>query len=119
MPPTPKVIPCGEPHLFSSLPGMERLPQGIGLWYVSGPALPPFERRSPEGYPQWQGLSSAPLLHLVQLDSLWAAGQELQAWKSPGANLQILSKAVKVSEAGPSHPGRQTENHQAPISMWP
>nr|XP_045373651.1 triokinase/FMN cyclase isoform X3 [Camelus bactrianus] len=33
----------------------------------------------------------------TMLDSLWAAGQELQAWKSPGANLfQILTKAVKV-----------------------
>ncbi|XP_029063301.1 triokinase/FMN cyclase isoform X2 [Monodon monoceros] len=35
----------------------------------------------------------------TMLDSLWAAGQELQAWKSPGANLQILSKAVKSAEA--------------------
>lgn len=59
-----------------------------------------------------------PLPPLVQLDSLWAAGQELQAWKSPGADLfQILTKAVKVSEAGPSHPGRQAWSHQAPISM--
>ena len=102
-----------------SLPGMERLPQVTGLWCVSGPGLAPLERRSPEGQSQWQGLSSA---HLspppVQLDSLWAAGQELQAWKSPGANmLQILTKAVKVSEAGPSHPERQ--NHQAPISVRP
>lgn len=44
----------------------------------------------------------SPLSYLVQLDSLWAAGQELQAWKSPGANLlPVLTKAVKVSEAGP------------------
>ncbi|XP_074228040.1 triokinase/FMN cyclase isoform X4 [Camelus bactrianus] len=36
----------------------------------------------------------------TMLDSLWAAGQELQAWKSPGANLfQILTKAVKSAEA--------------------
>ncbi|XP_061262535.1 triokinase/FMN cyclase isoform X2 [Bos javanicus] len=36
----------------------------------------------------------------TMLDSLWAAGQELQAWKSPGANmLQILTKAVKRAEA--------------------
>lgn len=45
----------------------------------------------------------------TMLDSLWAAGQELQAWKNPGANLfQVLTKAVQVSEAGPSDPGRQT-----------
>lgn len=51
---------------------------------------------------------SSPVPHFVQLDSLWAAGQELQAWKSPGADLlQILTKAVKVSEAGPGHSGRQ------------
>ncbi|NP_001338908.1 triokinase/FMN cyclase isoform d [Homo sapiens] len=32
----------------------------------------------------------------TMLDSLWAAGQELQAWKSPGADLlQVLTKAVK------------------------
>ncbi|XP_028356724.1 triokinase/FMN cyclase-like [Physeter macrocephalus] len=35
----------------------------------------------------------------TMLDSLWAAGQELQAWKSPGANLQILIKAVESAEA--------------------
>ncbi|XP_059959785.1 triokinase/FMN cyclase isoform X2 [Mesoplodon densirostris] len=35
----------------------------------------------------------------TMLDSLWAAAQELQAWKSPGANLQILIKAVKSAEA--------------------
>ncbi|KAM7086105.1 triokinase/FMN cyclase isoform 1-T2 [Molossus nigricans] len=36
----------------------------------------------------------------TMLDSLWAAGQELQAWKSPGADLfQILTKAVKSAEA--------------------
>lgn len=47
----------------------------------------------------------SPLSYLVQLDSLWAAGQELQAWKSPGANLlPVLTKAVKVSEAGPRLP---------------
>ncbi|KAF5927354.1 hypothetical protein HPG69_018954, partial [Diceros bicornis minor] len=41
-----------------------------------------------------------PLPHLVQLDSLWAAGQELQAWKNAGADLfQILTKAVKSAEA--------------------
>lgn len=51
---------------------------------------------------------SSPVPHFVQLDSLWAAGQELQAWKSPKADLlQILTKAVKVSEAGPGYPGRQ------------
>nr|F1RKQ4.2 RecName: Full=Triokinase/FMN cyclase; AltName: Full=Bifunctional ATP-dependent dihydroxyacetone kinase/FAD-AMP lyase (cyclizing); Includes: RecName: Full=ATP-dependent dihydroxyacetone kinase; Short=DHA kinase; AltName: Full=Glycerone kinase; AltName: Full=Triokinase; AltName: Full=Triose kinase; Includes: RecName: Full=FAD-AMP lyase (cyclizing); AltName: Full=FAD-AMP lyase (cyclic FMN forming); AltName: Full=FMN cyclase [Sus scrofa] len=31
----------------------------------------------------------------TMLDSLWAAGQELQAWKSPGANLlPVLTKAL-------------------------
>uniref|UniRef100_A0A2R8ZW50 Triokinase/FMN cyclase n=1 Tax=Pan paniscus TaxID=9597 RepID=A0A2R8ZW50_PANPA len=36
----------------------------------------------------------------TMLDSLWAAGQELQAWKSPGADLlQVLTKAVKSAEA--------------------
>ncbi|XP_034868848.1 triokinase/FMN cyclase isoform X1 [Mirounga leonina] len=36
----------------------------------------------------------------TMLDSLWAAGQELQAWKSPGANLlQVLTKAVQSAEA--------------------
>lgn len=58
---------------------------------------------SGRAYPQ------SPLPHHIQLDSLWAAGQELQAWKNPGANLfQVLTKAVQVSEAGPSDPGRQT-----------
>lgn len=36
----------------------------------------------------------------TMLDSLWAAGQELQAWKSPGAGLiPILTTAVKSAEA--------------------
>uniref|UniRef100_G3TIM3 Triokinase/FMN cyclase n=1 Tax=Loxodonta africana TaxID=9785 RepID=G3TIM3_LOXAF len=36
----------------------------------------------------------------TMLDALWAAGQELQAWKSPGADLfQILTKAVKSAKA--------------------
>lgn len=36
----------------------------------------------------------------TMLDSLWAAGQELQAWKSPGADLfSVLTKAVKSAEA--------------------
>uniref|UniRef100_A0ABI8AB16 Triokinase/FMN cyclase n=1 Tax=Felis catus TaxID=9685 RepID=A0ABI8AB16_FELCA len=36
----------------------------------------------------------------TMLDSLWAAGQELQAWKSPGANLfHVLTKAVQSAEA--------------------
>ncbi|XP_034501894.1 triokinase/FMN cyclase isoform X2 [Ailuropoda melanoleuca] len=36
----------------------------------------------------------------TMLDSLWAARQELQAWKSPGANLfQVLTKAVQSAEA--------------------
>ncbi|KAG3284922.1 triokinase and FMN cyclase, transcript variant X1 [Ictidomys tridecemlineatus] len=36
----------------------------------------------------------------TMLDSLWAAGQELQAWKKPGADLlQVLTKAVKSAEA--------------------
>lgn len=46
-----------------------------------------------------------PLPHLVQLDSLWAAGQELQALRNPQANLfHILTKAVEVS-GGARHPG--------------
>lgn len=36
----------------------------------------------------------------TMLDALWAAGQELQAWKSPGASLlPVLTKAVKSAEA--------------------
>ncbi|XP_051049901.1 triokinase/FMN cyclase [Phodopus roborovskii] len=36
----------------------------------------------------------------TMLDSLWAAGQELQAWKNPGASfLPVLTKAVKSAEA--------------------
>ncbi|KAG8505704.1 Triokinase/FMN cyclase [Galemys pyrenaicus] len=36
----------------------------------------------------------------TMLDSLWAAGRELQAWKSPGADLlHVLTKAVKSAEA--------------------
>ncbi|XP_008046252.1 triokinase/FMN cyclase [Carlito syrichta] len=36
----------------------------------------------------------------TMLDSLWAAGQELHAWKRPGADFfQVLSKAVKSAEA--------------------
>ncbi|KAM4845523.1 LOW QUALITY PROTEIN: triokinase/FMN cyclase [Thomomys bottae] len=35
----------------------------------------------------------------TMLDSLWAAGQELHAWKSPGSNLlPVLTKAVKSAE---------------------
>ncbi|KAH0512700.1 Triokinase/FMN cyclase [Microtus ochrogaster] len=45
-------------------------------------------------------LLNLPLSDLVQLDSLWAAGQELQAWKKPGASLlPVLTKAVKSAEA--------------------
>lgn len=48
----------------------------------------------------------------TMLDSLWAARKELQAWKNPGADLfQVLTKAVKVSETGPSHPGQQAWSH--------
>ncbi|KAM5247277.1 triokinase/FMN cyclase [Ctenodactylus gundi] len=36
----------------------------------------------------------------TMLDSLWAVGQELQAWKSPGAALlPVLTKAVQSAEA--------------------
>lgn len=36
----------------------------------------------------------------TMLDALWAARQELQAWKSPGARLlPVLTKAVKSAEA--------------------
>ncbi|XP_036061331.1 triokinase/FMN cyclase isoform X2 [Onychomys torridus] len=36
----------------------------------------------------------------TMLDSLWAAGQEFQAWKSPGTSLlPVLTKAVKSAEA--------------------
>lgn len=36
----------------------------------------------------------------TMLDSLWAAAQEFQAWKSPGASLlPVLTKAVKSAEA--------------------
>lgn len=36
----------------------------------------------------------------TMLDSLWAAGQELKAWKNPGADLfSVLTKAVKSAEA--------------------
>nr|KAF6468226.1 triokinase and FMN cyclase [Rousettus aegyptiacus] len=46
----------------------------------------------------------------TMLDSLWAAGQELQAWKSPGADLlQILTKAVKSAEAA----AQATKNMEA------
>lgn len=46
----------------------------------------------------------------TMLDSLWAAGQELQAWKRPGADLfQILTKAVKSAEAA----AQATKNMEA------
>ncbi|XP_011366895.1 triokinase/FMN cyclase [Pteropus vampyrus] len=46
----------------------------------------------------------------TMLDSLWAAGQELQAWKSPKADLlQILTKAVKSAEAA----AQATKNMEA------
>lgn len=49
--------------------------------------------------PSGSGLLNSPFSDLVQLDSLWAAAQELQAWKSPGASLlPVLTKAVKVSD---------------------
>lgn len=46
----------------------------------------------------------------TMLDSLWAAAQELQAWKSPGASvLPVLTKAVKSAEAA----AKATKNMQA------
>lgn len=81
---------------------MERLHQGTGQWCVLRVWLPlsllslqALKLSSVAGL-----LLNLPLSDLVQLDSLWAAGQELQAWKSPGASLlPVLTKAVKVSEA--------------------
>lgn len=99
-----------------SLPGMERLPQGTGLWCVSGLALAPLLTEAPKATFSGRACAQPPLPHLVQLDSLWAAGQELQAWKSPGADLfQVLTKAVKVSEAGPHPPGRHTWSKLIPF----
>lgn len=69
--------------------------------WVLAPALPLL-------CPLSQGLSSAPCFFTLQLDSLWAARKEFQAWKNPGANLiQVLTKAVTVSKAGPHHLGRR------------
>ena len=82
------------------------------------PDLSPFGPVSLKSTLGCRARAQPPFLHLVQLDSLWAAGQELQAWKSPGADLlQVLTKAVKVSEAGPSHLGRQASSQQTPVSM--
>lgn len=74
-----------------------------------GPSPSPFCLQRPRSPPPVaRPVLSSPLPHLVQLDSLWAAGQELQAWRSPGADLfPTLTKAVKVSEAGPSPQGNR------------
>ncbi|CAO2584698.1 Triokinase/FMN cyclase [Lemmus lemmus] len=57
--------------------------------------LPAWSAAMDAGLEAMQNLSD-----LVQLDSLWAAGQELKAWKSPGASLlPVLTKAVKSAEA--------------------
>lgn len=65
-------------------------------------------------------LLNLPLSDLVQLDSLWAAGQELQAWKNPGASLlPVLTKAVKVSEAQMDNQGAAKLQSKASKGSFP
>lgn len=78
---------------------MERLHQETGQWYVL--RVFPFPLLSLQALklPSVSELLNSPFSDLVQLDSLWAAAQEFQAWKSPGASLlPVLTKAVKVSD---------------------
>ncbi|EHB02076.1 Bifunctional ATP-dependent dihydroxyacetone kinase/FAD-AMP lyase (cyclizing), partial [Heterocephalus glaber] len=91
--------PTSPARLLSSLSalllGTERLHQATGPWCVPS-SLEPGSLKAPSV----QGLPSAPSLSPLQLDSLWAAGQELQAWKHPGASLlPVLKKAVQSAAA--------------------
>ncbi|XP_055988034.1 triokinase/FMN cyclase isoform X1 [Sorex fumeus] len=58
--------------------------------------LPSWSRAMDAGLEAMQKYGNAAPGDRTMLDSLWAAGQELQAWKRPGADLlQVLTKAVQ------------------------
>lgn len=62
--------------------------------------LPSWSRAMDAGLETLQKYGKASPGDRTMLDSLWAAGQELQAWKKPGTDLlQVLTKAVKSAEA--------------------
>uniref|UniRef100_A0A452FQL7 Triokinase/FMN cyclase n=1 Tax=Capra hircus TaxID=9925 RepID=A0A452FQL7_CAPHI len=98
--------------VLAKAPGQHRAqhpgpPQLYGLFLTA--AAQPLKAKT--DLPAWSAAMDAGLAAMqkygkaapgdrTMLDSLWAAGQELQAWRSPGANLlQILTKAVKSAEA--------------------
>ncbi|XP_054996987.1 triokinase/FMN cyclase isoform X1 [Sorex araneus] len=62
----------------------------------AGTDLPSWSRAMDAGLEAMQKYGNAAPGDRTMLDSLWAAGQELQAWKKPGADLlQVLTKAVQ------------------------
>uniref|UniRef100_A0A2K5XBJ5 Triokinase/FMN cyclase n=1 Tax=Mandrillus leucophaeus TaxID=9568 RepID=A0A2K5XBJ5_MANLE len=90
------------PHAQCSHP-----PQLYGLFLTAAAqplkvktSLPAWSAAMDAGLEAMQKYGKAAPGDRTMLDSLWAAGQELQAWKSPGADLlQVLTKAVKSAEA--------------------
>ncbi|XP_037694189.1 triokinase/FMN cyclase isoform X2 [Choloepus didactylus] len=66
----------------------------------AGTDLPAWSAAMDAGLEAMQKYGKAAPGDRTMLDALWAAGQELKAWKNPGADLlQVLSKAVKIAEA--------------------
>ncbi|XP_051820162.1 triokinase/FMN cyclase [Antechinus flavipes] len=64
------------------------------------PGLPAWTAAMDAGLEAMQRYGKAAPGDRTMLDSLWAAGQELRALKTPGASLeQVLSKAVQSAEA--------------------
>ncbi|XP_036621519.1 triokinase/FMN cyclase [Trichosurus vulpecula] len=64
------------------------------------PSLPAWTAAMDAGLEAMQRYGKAAPGDRTMLDALWAAGQDLRALKTPGANLlQVLSKAVKSAEA--------------------
>ncbi|XP_037694186.1 triokinase/FMN cyclase isoform X1 [Choloepus didactylus] len=94
--------PGWAPRAHSSGP-----PQLYGLFLTAaaqplkaGTDLPAWSAAMDAGLEAMQKYGKAAPGDRTMLDALWAAGQELKAWKNPGADLlQVLSKAVKIAEA--------------------
>nr|XP_020021101.1 triokinase/FMN cyclase isoform X2 [Castor canadensis] len=106
-----------DPGQFCMPSTLSPTPQLYGL-FLTAAAQP---LKSKTDLPAWSAAMDAGLEAMqkygkaapgdrTMLDSLWAAGQELQAWKSPGADLiSVLINAVKVSEAGLATKGDSLE----------
>uniref|UniRef100_A0A5F8HIJ8 Triokinase/FMN cyclase n=1 Tax=Monodelphis domestica TaxID=13616 RepID=A0A5F8HIJ8_MONDO len=105
--------PSRPDHLLSALARLllEKMGGSSGALYglfLTAAAQP---LKTTAGLPAWTAAMDAGLEAMqrygkaapgdrTMLDSLWAAGQELRALQSPGANLlQVLSRAVQVSSS--------------------